>query len=132
MNRLQRGLIGMMAGVTMGAGVLVGAGTAQAAPVSGPDSNVPFSSVVYGTGCTYTLTVPVDAKGMVTFFEQRRGYRPIYIGKAPAYQTSASVTWIPRRQGNRMLYAVQNGVKSPITMARVHQGYGSGGLCFAL
>lgn len=119
-------------GIGLAGPAVVGAGVAKAAPSGQVDPGVPFSSIVYGTGCTYSLTVPVNASGMVTFYEQRRGYPPRFIGKAQAYGLSASVRWIPRRQGDRMLYAVQNGQKSPMTVARVHQGYGSGGLCFAL
>ncbi|MFT4127224.1 MAG: hypothetical protein QM662_13480 [Gordonia sp. (in: high G+C Gram-positive bacteria)] len=118
---------------TMTVSTLIGtAGAGHAAPAGPVDPGIPFSSVVYGTGCTYTLTVPVNSSGIVAFYERKRGYPPRLIGRDRAYQGYASVWWSPRRIGNRRLYAIQNGKRSPITVARVHQGYGSGGLCFAL
>ncbi|GAA1481142.1 hypothetical protein GCM10009624_15820 [Gordonia sinesedis] len=52
-----------LAVVTLGAVLAVllgglGPGTASAAPAGQVDAGVPFSSIVYGTGCTYSLTVP--------------------------------------------------------------------------
>ncbi|MGX7696790.1 hypothetical protein [Gordonia polyisoprenivorans] len=129
---IRRWAASLVTGTAVVAGVVAGTGSASAAPAGPVDAGVPFSSVVYGTGCTYNLTVPVNSVGMVSFYEQRQGFAPILIGRASAYQLIATVNWTPRRLGDRMLYAVQNGVKSPITIARVHQGYGSGGLCFAL
>ncbi|UZF55539.1 hypothetical protein LH935_22965 [Gordonia polyisoprenivorans] len=129
---IRRWAASLVTGTAVVAGVVAGTGSASAAPAGPVDAGVPFSSVVYGTGCTYNLTVPVNSVGMVSFYEQRQGFAPILIGRAPAYQLIATVNWTPRRLGDRMLYAVQNGVTSPITIARVHQGYGSGGLCFAL
>lgn len=130
---VRRVMTAAVAAIVLAAGlVLAQAPTVTAAPTSGPDAGVAFSSAVYGTGCSYTLTVPVNASGAVYFWEQKKGYPPIFIGKAQAYQLSASVRWIPRRIGLRRLYAVQDGKRSPLTIARVHQGYGSGGLCFAL
>ncbi|MGC5248328.1 hypothetical protein ACPXB3_15570 [Gordonia sp. DT219] len=134
-TRWRRAMLSISATAAVMAAALIGgpgAGAAQAAPSGQPDPGIPFSSVVYGTGCAYSLTVPVNSVGMVSFYEQRKGFPPIFIGKTPAYQLSATVIWVPRHLGDRTLYAVQNGQKSPTTVARVHQGYGSGGLCFAL
>ncbi|WLP89372.1 MULTISPECIES: hypothetical protein [Gordonia] len=130
-GRIRRWLTTVIVGAGIGlAGI--GAGPAQAAPSGPVDPGVPFSSVVYGTGCTYSLVSPVNASGLVSFYEQRRGYPPILIGRAQAYQLVATVWWTPRRIGDRILYAEQNGVRGPSIVARVHQGYGSGGVCFAL
>lgn len=132
MTGVRRWTVSVLATAAVATAALAGGGAAAAAPVGQVDPGIPFSSVVYGTGCTYNLTVPVNSTGMVDFYEQRQGFPPIFIGKAAAYQLIATVNWVPRHLGNRMLYAVQNGHKSPIAIARVHQGYGSGGLCFAL
>lgn len=131
-HRMRGWVIAALATASVATAGLCGTGSVQAAPAGPVDAGVPFSSVVYGTGCTYNLVVPVNSTGTVYFWEQRTGYAPVFIGKAEAYQLVATVNWIPRRQGDRMLYAVQNGVKGPVTVARVHQGYGSGWACFAL
>lgn len=114
------------------AGVLFAPGTASAAPVGGVDAGVPFSSVVYGSGCLYDLTVPVNATGRVTFWEQENGQAPRFLGAAAADGAIATIRWVPRRPGDRRLYAQQGGVTGPKTLYRVHQGYGSGWACFAL
>ncbi|UEA60321.1 hypothetical protein LK459_05520 [Gordonia otitidis] len=122
--------------VVVAVGVFVGAlsaqGSASAEPVQAPDPGVPFSSVVYGTGCTYWLTGLVNSRGTVTFWEGRKGYTPQLIGSAEPSGGQATVRWIPRRTGDRYLYTKQNGARSTLTLARVHQGYGSGGMCIAL
>ncbi|MGV9670117.1 hypothetical protein ACWDPV_05915 [Gordonia sp. NPDC003504] len=130
--RMRRWAVTAMAAASVAAAGLIGAGSAAAAPSGQVDAGVPFSSAVYGTGCTYQLVVPVNASGMVYFWEQGQGQKPLFIGKAQAYQLVATVDWIPRHQGKRTLYAVQNGVKGPVVTAPVHQGYGSGWACFAL
>ncbi|MYR06985.1 hypothetical protein GTV32_12020 [Gordonia sp. SID5947] len=107
-------------------------GSAGAAPVGKVDAGVPFSSVVYGTGCLYNLTVDVNTSGPVTFWERAQGYPERFIGAAQADGAIATVRWVPRRIGNRLLYAKQGGVQGPVTVLRVHQGYGSGWACFAL
>ena len=132
-----RRVIGRVAAtVVVAVGVFVGAlsaqGAASAEPVQAPDPGVPFSSVVYGTGCTYWLTGLVNSRGTVTFWEGRKGYTPRLIGSAEAAGGQATVKWIPRRIGDRYLYTKQNNVRSKLTLARVHQGYGSGGTCIAI
>ena len=126
----------VVATVVVVVGVLVGAlsaqGAASAEPVQAPDPGVPFSSVVYGTGCTYWLTGLVNSRGTVTFWEGREGYTPPLIGSAEPAGGQATVKWIPRRIGDRYLYTKQNNVRSKLTLARVHQGYGSGGTCIAI
>ena len=111
---------------------LVGAVPAQAAPVGKVDAGVPFSSVVYGTGCLYVLTVTVNSTGPVTFWEQAPGFTARAIGSAWADGGIGTVRWTPRRIGNRILYATQGGVTGPKVTVPVRQGYGSGPLCFAL
>lgn len=128
----RRIVAGLALGGAVAVGVAVGAAPAQAAPVGRVDAGVPFSSAVYGTGCTYSLTVPVNSGGRVTFWERKHGLAPHYIGAADAGGNIATVRWVPRFMGDRELYAVQNGSTSPIAVLQVHQGYGSGGLCFAL
>lgn len=110
----------------------LGAGAASAAPAGQVDAGVPFSSVVYGTGCTYSLTVPVNSSGRVTFWERKRGFPGRFIGAAQPSGGIATVTWIPRRIGERWLYAIQDGKASRVSLAPVRQGYGSAGLCFAI
>ena len=126
----------VVATVVVAVGVLVGAlsaqGAASADPVQAPDPGVPFSSVVYGTGCTYWLTGLVNSRGTVTFWEGRKGYTPRLIGSAEPAGGQATVKWIPRRIGDRYLYTKQNNVRSKLTLAWVHQGYGSGGTCIAI
>ena len=52
-----------VATVVVVVGVLLGAlsaqGAASAEPVQAPDPGVPFSSVVYGTGCTYLSLIHI-------------------------------------------------------------------------
>ncbi|AZG46070.1 hypothetical protein D7316_02670 [Gordonia insulae] len=112
--------------------VIAGPGEAAAAPVGKVDAGVPFSSVVYGSGCRYDLTVPVDATGRVTFWEREQGGPERFIGAAPADGAIATIRWVPRDPGDRQLYAKQGGVTGPKVLMRVHQGYGSGWACFAL
>ncbi|GAA4751631.1 hypothetical protein MUG78_04910 [Gordonia alkaliphila] len=108
------------------------AAPANAAPQGRVDPGIGFFSVNHGVGCSYSMTVPVNASGLVSFYDWKgRGYPPLLIGRAMASGGNAAVTWWPKRQGLRNVYAVQNGKKSPITKVRVTQGYGSGGLCFA-
>lgn len=126
-----------LAALALGVGVAMAvgaptAGPATAAPTGRVDPGVPFSSVVYGTGCTYWLTQLVNSRGTVTFWETRQGYAPHLIARTQPQWGQATVRWIPQRQGNRLLYTEQNGVRSAVIVARVHQGYGSGGTCFAL
>lgn len=120
------------AGLAMVAASLITPAYAQAAPAGVVDAGVPFSSAVYGTGCLYNLTVPVNSSGRVTFWERRPGFPEHYIGAAPADGAIATVQWVPRYLGDRLLYAKQNGVTGKATMLRVHQGYGAGWTCFAL
>ncbi len=131
-GRRSRALLG--AGIAMAAATIVflAPGTASAAPVGKVDAGVPFSSVVYGSGCLYDLTVPVNATGRVTFWEQQRGQAPRFLGAAAADGAIATIRWVPRRPGDRQLYAQQGGVTGPKALYRVHQGYGSGWACFAL
>ncbi|MFW0783308.1 hypothetical protein AAFP35_02200 [Gordonia sp. CPCC 206044] len=112
--------------------MVAGTGTASAAPVGTVDAGVPFSSVVYGTGCRYNLTVQVDASGPVTFWERAQGHPERFLGAAQADGAIATIRWVPQRIGDRLLYAKQNGVTGPTVVMRVHQGYGSGWACFAL
>lgn len=108
------------------------AAPAVAAPQGQVNAGVGFSSVNYGVGCSYAMTVPVNSSGPVSFYDWKGpGHRPLLIGRAPASGGEAAVTWWPRRQGIRTLYAEQNGVRSQLTRVRVSRGYGSGGLCFA-
>lgn len=130
-RRLRWAVVLTLLAALVGAGLSM-PGTASAAPAGPVDPGIPFSSIVYGTGCSYTLKVPVNSSGVVTFYEKRRGQQPRRIGAEEARQGTASVWWIPRRIGTSELYAVQNGERSRPTVARVRQGYGSGGLCFAL
>ena len=110
-----------------------GAATANAVPSGRVDAGWGFSSNAYGTGCSYSMSVPVNASGKVTFWDKKPGSNaPIYIGSAYANGATASVTWVPQREGIRQLYAVQGGKRSNYTIARVHRGYGAGGFCFAL
>ncbi|MCK8613222.1 hypothetical protein [Gordonia sp. C13] len=118
--------LSMVFGVTM----LVAPG-AQAAPAGRVDAGVPLSSVVYGTGCTYPVTVPVNSSGWVEFWEVKPGLPVRFIGRDLPSGALASVTWVPRRIGDKYLYAVQNGKASPPTLVKVRQGYGSNGTCFA-
>ncbi|NMO00333.1 hypothetical protein HH308_03790 [Gordonia sp. TBRC 11910] len=105
---------------------------ADAAPAGRVDPGAMFSSVHYGTGCLYQMSVPVNSSGWVAFYERKaKGYPVRFIGRSRANGAMASVDWVPNRQGLRELYAVQNGKRSPITYAQVTQGYGSGGACFA-
>ncbi|GAA3950390.1 hypothetical protein [Gordonia caeni] len=108
------------------------AAPAQAAPQGKVDPGIGFFSVNHGVGCSYSMTVPVNSSGMVSFYDWKGpGYPPLFIGRAMASGGNAAVTWWPKRQGLRKIYAVQNGQKSAITKVRVTQGYGSGGTCFA-
>ncbi|GAA1481143.1 hypothetical protein GCM10009624_15830 [Gordonia sinesedis] len=68
----------------------------------------------------------------MTFWERKRGFPARFIGAADVHGLTATVRWIPRRIGDRWLYAIQDGKSSRPTLARVRQGYGSGGLCFAI
>lgn len=107
-------------------------GVAQAAPAGPVDAGVPLSSVVYGTGCAYTLRVPVNSSGTVTFWERRKGLPERLIGSDVPDGVSATLEWVPRIIGDRLVYAKQNGVVGQATVIRVRQGYGSGGMCFAV
>lgn len=122
-------VVGVLAAVVIG---LCHAAPADAAPIGKVDPGVAFSSVVYGTGCLYSLTVTVNSAGLVTFWEQPPGYPARAIGSAWADGGIATVRWVPRRIGNRVLYATQNGVTGPTAVVPVRQGYGSGPLCFAV
>ncbi|MFW0794056.1 hypothetical protein AAFP30_09610 [Gordonia sp. CPCC 205515] len=113
-------------------GVLGAPGLAQAAPAGTVDAGVPLSSVVYGTGCVYTLRVPVNSSGTVTFWEKRQGSPEHLIGSDVPDGAAATLEWWPRTIGDRLVYAKQNGVVGPSTVLRVRQGYGSGGMCFAV
>ncbi|QKT09010.1 hypothetical protein HUN08_02715 [Gordonia sp. X0973] len=111
----------------------VGASGAAAVPSGRVDAGVGFSSNAYGTGCSYSMTVPVNASGKVTFWEKKPGISPpIYIDSARAVGGTAAVTWVPSREGYRQLYAVQGGKRSNYTTVLVHRGYGTLGFCFAL
>ena len=134
-----RSASGRRAARTIGAAVLalvctatalLGAGQSSAAPAGKPDAGVPLSSVVYGTGCTYPVTLAVNSSGWVAFYEQRTGYPPIFVGRDLPRGALASTTWVPRHLGDRYLYAVQNGQTSAKTLVKVRKGYGSNGLCF--
>lgn len=124
---------GAAALLTAGALAAIGAGGASAVPSGRVDPGVGFSSNAYGTGCTYSMTVPVNSSGKVTFWDKKPGKNPpIYIGSAWAQGGTAAVSWVPQREGVRQIYAVQNGMRSNYTVARVHRGYGTAGFCFAL
>ena len=111
----------------------LGASNAAAVPTGRVDAGVGFSSNAYGTGCSYSMTVPVNASGKVSFWEKKPGTNPpLYIGSAYAEGAIAAVTWVPQREGVRQIYAVQGGKRSNYTIARVHRGYGTAGFCFAL
>ncbi|GAB11664.1 hypothetical protein GOARA_082_00530 [Gordonia araii NBRC 100433] len=119
--------------IAAGALAAVGATEAAAVPSGRVDPGVGFSSNAYGTGCSYSMTVPVDSSGKVTFWEKKPGrFPPLYIGTAYPAGATAAVTWVPQREGVRQVYAVQRGKRSNYTIARVHRGYGAGGFCFAL
>ncbi|MEE4021990.1 hypothetical protein V1Y59_02775 [Gordonia sp. PKS22-38] len=128
---LSRRLVVTAAATLAAAGMAV-PGQASAAPVGKVDAGVPFSSIVYGTGCLYELTVDVNSSGAVTFWERPRGGPARVIGVAPAYGAIATTKWVPRRIATTELYATQNGATGPIAVFPVHQGYGSGWACFAL
>ncbi len=112
--------------------MMVSPGSATAVPVGKVDAGVPFSSVVYGTGCRYDLTVDVNSVGTVTFWERPQGAPARFLGAAEADGAIATISWVPRRVATTQLYATQNGVTGPVAVLRVHQGYGSGWACFAL
>lgn len=105
--------------------------SAHAAPAGRVDASAAFSSAVYGTGCTYPLTMPVNSSGWVEFYEVRAGVPPRLVGRDLPQGALASTTWVPHRIGDKYLYAVQNGKVSPPTFVRVRQGYGSNGTCIA-
>jgi len=107
------------------------AAPAQAAPQGKVDPGHGFFSIHHGTGCSYSMTVKVNASGMVRFYDAGRGHRTRLIGRDQARGAMAAVTWTPRWQGLHKLYAEQNGVKSAPVWVRVTQGYGSGGACIA-
>lgn len=108
------------------------AAPADAAPAGRVDPGAMLSSVHYGTGCLYQMSVPVNSSGWVSFYERKGpGYPVRFIGRAKADGAQAVVSWVPNRQGLRQLYAIQNGKRSQLTYAQVVQGYGSGGMCFA-
>lgn len=110
------------------------AAPADAAPQGRPDpgQGIGWFSNNHGTGCSYSLTVPVNSSGMVSFYDWKGGkHKPILVGRAMASGANAAVTWWPKREGLRRLYAVQNGERSKIAYVRVTRGYGSGGLCVA-
>ncbi len=121
-----------LAFATAAAAAALTAAPAGAAPQGQVDAGTGFSSVNYGVGCSYSMTVPVNSSGLVSFYDWKGpGYPPLLIGRAQASGANAAVTWWPKRQGIRKLYAEQNGQRSRITTVRVSQGYGSGGMCFA-
>ncbi|MEZ5212524.1 MULTISPECIES: hypothetical protein [unclassified Gordonia (in: high G+C Gram-positive bacteria)] len=122
----------VLAGCTAAAALTLAAAPAHAAPQGKVDPGIGFFSINHGVGCSYSMTVPVNASGMVSFYDWKGpGYKPLFIGRAMAQGGNAAVTWWPKRQGLRTIYAVQNGQRSTLTKVRVTQGYGSGGLCFA-
>ncbi|MDY6811121.1 MAG: hypothetical protein SW127_19260 [Actinomycetota bacterium] len=129
---LGRFMVAACATVAAGTAIMVSPGEAAAAPVGKVDAGVPFSSVVYGTGCRYDLTVDVNSVGTVAFWEKPQGAPARFLGAAQAYGAIATISWVPRRVATTELYATQNGVTGPSTALRVHQGYGSGWACFAL
>ncbi|MBD0861679.1 hypothetical protein IA539_10725 [Gordonia sp. zg691] len=124
------GLATMVMAVLMGAATLASP-SAHAAPAGRVDASVPLSSAVYGTGCTYPLTVAVNSSGWVEFYEVKAGLPPRFVGRDLPSGALASTTWVPRRIGDKYLYAVQNGKVSAPTLVRVRQGYGSNGACLA-
>ncbi|GAB87887.1 hypothetical protein GORBP_115_00130 [Gordonia rubripertincta NBRC 101908] len=128
--RMRRGLVAALMSAIAGVLMLV-APSAQAAPAGRVDAGVPLSSVVYGTGCTYPVTVAVNSSGWVEFWEVKPGLPARFIGRDLPSGALASVTWVPRRIGDKYLYAVQNGKASQPTLVKVRQGYGSNGTCFA-
>lgn len=113
-------------------GLLGSAGHAQAAAIGKVDPGVALSSVVYGTGCTYSMTVQVNSSGLVRFYETRPGGQDRFIGQGQAYGALATARWTPNRIGDWHLYAVQDGgQRSELAPVRVRQGHGSGGWCIA-
>lgn len=129
---LGRYLVAGCAAVAAGTAIMVSPGSATAAPVGKVDAGVPFSSVVYGTGCRYDLTVDVNSVGTVAFWEKPQGAPARFLGAAEADGAIATIRWVPRRVATTELYATQNGVTGPSAVLRVHQGHGSGWACFAL
>ncbi|WP_435082464.1 hypothetical protein [Gordonia hongkongensis] len=129
-RRWMVGVGAALGAAVMGATAFV-APTAQAAPAGRVDASVPFSSAVYGTGCTYPLTVAVNSSGWVEFFEVKAGLPPRFVGRDLPQGALSSTTWVPHRTGDKYLYAVQNGKVSAPTFVRVRQGYGSNGACIA-
>ncbi|ANY25808.1 hypothetical protein [Gordonia terrae] len=123
--------IGVALGAAMMSTTALLVPTAQAAPAGRVDASVPLSSAVYGTGCTYPLTVAVNSSGWVEFFEVKAGLPPRFVGRDLPQGALASTTWVPQRIGDKYLYAVQNGKVSQPTFVRVRQGYGSNGSCVA-
>lgn len=132
-RRLGRRCAGIVAALAAdgATATLLAAPAAQAAPSGPVDAGVPLSSAVYGTNCTYPLTVPVNSSGWVTFWEIKPGLPPRFLGRDLPSGALASVTWVPRRIGDKCLVAVQNGQASKPTPVRVRQGHGSGGACIA-
>ena len=133
MNRVRTLLTGAAltgaAAATLTAGVL--AAPAQAAPQGKVDPGIGFFSIHHGTGCSYSMTMNVNASGVVSFYDAGRGHKTRLIGRDVAQGGQAAVTWTPRWQGLHRIYAVQNGEKSQVRWVRVTQGYGSGGACIA-
>lgn len=130
MSRLKATIV---AGATAVAALAVTAAPAHAAPQGAVDVGVGFFSVNKGVGCSYSMSVGVNSSGWVSFYDKGRGRNatPIFIGRALADGARAAVTWWPKREGLRTVYAVQHGVKSKPTTYRVVPGYGSGGVCVA-
>jgi len=104
---------------------------ADAAPRGTVDTGVIIFGTQYGTGCAYPMNIAVDSSSMVTFWDQKKGHKPILIGRDRPKGALATVTWWPKREGLRRLYAVQDGKRSKIKIERVTRGYGSGGTCIA-
>ncbi|MFT3716650.1 MAG: hypothetical protein QM774_12110 [Gordonia sp. (in: high G+C Gram-positive bacteria)] len=129
MSRIRNVLVTGVIGLTAAAAV---SAPAQAAPQGHVNPGHIIFGTQFGTGCRYVANVAVNASGTVTFWDWKgKGYKPLYVGKDYPRGGVAAVNWIPRREGIRHLYAVQNGQKSKITNVRVTRGYGGGWTCIA-
>lgn len=120
----------VVAGCVAAAAATLAAAPAQAAPQGHVNTGLHFGAH-YGTGCSYSMTVPVNASGLVSFYD-RVGGKTVLVGRTMAQGGSAAVTWWPKRQGLHRVYAEQHGQRSPESKVRVTQGYGRGGLCITI
>ncbi|MFT3660875.1 MAG: hypothetical protein QM809_05615 [Gordonia sp. (in: high G+C Gram-positive bacteria)] len=131
MSRVKNAVV--IGGIAVAAATMAAA-PAQAAPQGRVDPGVAIGwySNDHGTGCSYSMTVPVNSSGLVSFYERGDSGAPVLIGRDRAVGVNASVTWWPRHTGRRHLYAVQNGERStPTSVVVTRSMLGGGGLCVA-